>query len=101
MRILFLSDEESKSYWDFYQKEAFEGIDLIVSCGDLDAYYLIFLTTMTSIPVLYVKGNHDILMQKMRLKSGFLTEWSCVEIIFCDAEKCNRNYQQIHVHGKV
>lgn len=59
MRILFLSDEESKSYWDFFRREAFEGIDLIVSCGDLDAEYLSFLTTMTSIPVLYVKGNHD------------------------------------------
>ena len=59
MRILFISDEESKSYWDFFKKEAFEGIDLIVSCGDLDADYLSFLTTMTSIPVLYVKGNHD------------------------------------------
>lgn len=59
MRILFLSDEESKSYWDFFKREAFEGIDLIVSCGDLDADYLSFLTTMTSIPVLYVKGNHD------------------------------------------
>lgn len=59
MRILFISDEESKSYWDFFQKEAFEGIDLIISCGDLDAEYLSFLATMTSIPVLYVKGNHD------------------------------------------
>ena len=59
MKVLFVSDEESKCYWDFFKKEAFEGIDLIVSCGDLDAEYLSFLTTMTSIPVLYVKGNHD------------------------------------------
>lgn len=59
MRILFISDEESKSFWDFFQKEAFEGIDVIVSCGDLKAEYLSFLTTMTSLPVLYVKGNHD------------------------------------------
>lgn len=59
MRILFVSDEESKSYWDFFKKEDFKDIDLIVSCGDLDADYLSFLTTMTSIPVLYVKGNHD------------------------------------------
>ena len=59
MRIMFISDEESKSFWDFFRKESFDGIDLIVSCGDLDADYLSFLTTMTSIPVLYVKGNHD------------------------------------------
>ena len=59
MKILFMSDEESKSYWDYFQKDAFEGVDLIVSCGDLKAEYLSFLATMTSIPVLYVKGNHD------------------------------------------
>ena len=59
MKILFVSDEESKEYWDFFRKEAFEGIDIIVSCGDLKAEYLSFLTTMTSIPVLYVRGNHD------------------------------------------
>lgn len=59
MRILFLSDEESKAYWDYFQKETFEDIDLIVSCGDLKAEYLSFLATMTSLPVLYVRGNHD------------------------------------------
>lgn len=59
MKILFIADEESKAYWDFYRKEAFEDIDLIVSCGDLKAEYLSFLTTMTTLPVLYVRGNHD------------------------------------------
>lgn len=59
MKILFVSDEESKEYWDFFKKETFEGIDIIVSCGDLKAEYLSFLTTMTALPVLYVRGNHD------------------------------------------
>lgn len=59
MKILFMSDEENKAYWDFFKKEDFADIDLIVSCGDLKAEYLSFLTTMTSIPVLYVRGNHD------------------------------------------
>ncbi len=59
MKILFIADEESKLYWDFFKKEYFEGIDLIVSCGDLKASYLSFLATMLSIPVLYVRGNHD------------------------------------------
>ncbi|MBR4026991.1 MAG: metallophosphoesterase family protein [Lachnospiraceae bacterium] len=59
MKILFLSDEESKAYWDYFRKEDFIGIDLIVSCGDLKASYLSFLATMTTIPVLYVHGNHD------------------------------------------
>ena len=59
MKILFLADQESKMYWDFFRKEDFEGIDVIVSCGDLKASYLSFLATMLSIPVLYVRGNHD------------------------------------------
>ena len=59
MKILFIADEESKLYWDFFKKEYFEGVDLIVSCGDLKASYLSFLATMLSIPVLYVRGNHD------------------------------------------
>ena len=33
MRILFLSDKESKSYWDFFQKEAF-GLNCLPK-GDL------------------------------------------------------------------
>ena len=59
MKILFLADVESKLYWDFFHKEDFEGIDLIVSCGDLKASYLSFLATMVAVPVLYVHGNHD------------------------------------------
>lgn len=59
MKILFISDEESKEYWDFFRKESFDDIDIIVSCGDLKAEYLSFLTTMTALPVLYVRGNHD------------------------------------------
>ena len=59
MKILLIADEESKIYWDFFKKEQFEGIDLIISCGDLKPEYLSFLATMTTVPVLYVRGNHD------------------------------------------
>lgn len=59
MKVLVLADIESKAYWDFFRKEDFEGIELIISCGDLKASYLSFLATMVSVPVLYVRGNHD------------------------------------------
>lgn len=59
MRILAVSDVESKLYWDFYERGMLDGIDLIISCGDLDPRYLSFLVTMASVPVLYVHGNHD------------------------------------------
>lgn len=59
MRILVIGDEESKSLWDFYEKSKLEGVDLIISCGDLDPRYLSFLVTLTNVPLLYVHGNHD------------------------------------------
>ena len=59
MRILAIADVESKLLWDYYKKGMLDGIDLIISCGDLDPRYLSFLVTMTTVPVLYVHGNHD------------------------------------------
>lgn len=35
MRILVLADVESKYLWDYFEKEKLDGIDLILSCGDL------------------------------------------------------------------
>ncbi|MCI8321804.1 MAG: metallophosphoesterase [Dorea sp.] len=59
MKILAIADEESAYLWDHFEKEKLEGIDVIISCGDLDPRYLSFLATFTSAPVLYVHGNHD------------------------------------------
>lgn len=59
MRILAIADEESAYLWDHFEKEKLAGIDLIISCGDLNPHYLSFLATFTSAPVLYVRGNHD------------------------------------------
>ena len=59
MKILVLADIESKYYWDFFEKSKLEGIDLILSAGDLSAAYLEFLATYAKCPVLYIHGNHD------------------------------------------
>ncbi len=59
MKILAISDEESKYLWEYFDKSKLTGIDLIISCGDLDPYYLSFLATFATVPVLYVHGNHD------------------------------------------
>lgn len=59
MKILVLADHESKSLYDFYEPEKLQGIDLILSCGDLRANYLSFFATFSCAPVLYIKGNHD------------------------------------------
>ncbi|MDO5382989.1 MAG: metallophosphoesterase [Eubacteriales bacterium] len=59
MKILILSDVESKYLWDYFEKEKLEGIDLILSCGDLKPQYLSFLASFSKVPILYVRGNHD------------------------------------------
>ncbi len=59
MRILVLADEESKYYWDYFEQSKLDGIDLILSCGDLKPEYLSFLATFAKVPILYVRGNHD------------------------------------------
>ncbi len=59
MKILLIADIESKYYYDFFEKNKLEGIDLIISAGDLEADYLSFIATYAKCPVLYVEGNHD------------------------------------------
>ena len=59
MKIMAIADHESELLWDYFDKSYLEGIDVIISCGDLKPQYLSFLATFTTAPVLYVHGNHD------------------------------------------
>lgn len=59
MKILAIADQESPLLWDYFDKSYLEGIDLILSCGDLKPQYLSFLATFAHAPILYVHGNHD------------------------------------------
>lgn len=59
MKILVLADHAEPRLWEYLDKSRLEGIDLIISCGDLPPTYLSFLTCFTHAPVLYVHGNHD------------------------------------------
>lgn len=59
MKILLLADQAVPTLWEHLDRRKLEGIDLILSCGDLPAEYLSFLTCFTHAPILYVHGNHD------------------------------------------
>lgn len=59
IKILLLSDEPAPALWDYFEESRLDGIDLIISCGDLPPQYLSFLATFFIGPVLYVHGNHD------------------------------------------
>lgn len=60
MKILLLSDIADKALWDYLDRSLLEGVELVLSCGDLPAEYLSFLTCFTDAPILYVHGNHDV-----------------------------------------
>ncbi len=64
MKLLLISDEESPYFWDYYKPGRLDGVDLILSCGDLKPEYLRFLVTMGRAPLLYVHGNHDARYEK-------------------------------------
>ena len=59
MKILAISDVASKALWSSQCRERLDGVDLILSCGDLPRAYLEYLTNFTAAPILYVHGNHD------------------------------------------
>lgn len=59
MKLLVVSDEESEFIWNHFDPQPFEGVEVILSCGDLKESYLDFLMTMLHAPLFYVPGNHD------------------------------------------
>lgn len=59
MKILLLADEPDVRLWDHLDKRLLEGVDLVISCGDLPGEYLSFITCFTNAPIVYVHGNHD------------------------------------------
>ena len=40
-------------------RRRYHDVDLIVSCGDMPAVYLEFITSVLNVPLFYVCGNHD------------------------------------------
>lgn len=59
MKILLLADKADPMLWEYLDKSRLNGIDLILSCGDLPAEFLSFLSCFTTAPIVYVPGNHD------------------------------------------
>ncbi len=80
MKILVIADEESKFLWDFFEKSKLEGIDLIISCGDLDPRYLSFLVTLSTVPVLYVNTKKSRRKDALALKTRFMSMKASVSL---------------------
>jgi len=60
MKILTVSDQVESLLYDRFDATRFQGVDLVLACGDLPPEYLTFLVTRLNVPLYFVKGNHDI-----------------------------------------
>ena len=59
MRILAVADAEERALGEHFDPNRWRGVDLIVSCGDLEPEYLDYLVSRLNVPCFYVRGNHD------------------------------------------
>lgn len=60
MKILFVSDTIVPQLENAVNlRRRYTDIELIVSCGDLNAAYLEYITSVLGVPLFYVRGNHD------------------------------------------
>jgi Icc-related predicted phosphoesterase len=74
MKILAISDIESKYLIDFFDASKYKDVDLILSAGDLNSSYLSYVVTMINKPLFYVHGNHD-----MRLLNNPAEGCECID----------------------
>lgn len=60
IRLLAVSDEIDSSLESAATREAMGSIDMVLGAGDLEPPYLGFLADAFRVPLLYVRGNHDV-----------------------------------------
>lgn len=59
MKVLAVSDRVQEHIYSPAVRTRFADVELVIGCGDLPFYYLEYIVTMLSVPVAYVRGNHD------------------------------------------
>jgi uncharacterized protein len=60
IRLLAVSDEIDPALEEAATRRAMGSIDLVLGAGDLEPSYLAFLADAFGVPLLYVRGNHDV-----------------------------------------
>lgn len=60
MKILCVSDTVMPQMENAANlRRRYSDVELVVSCGDMPAVYLEFITSVLNVPLFYVRGNHD------------------------------------------
>ena len=57
-KILSISDIELGLIYSPLISTRFDGVDLVISCGDLPYYYLEYIISTLNVPLYFVRGNH-------------------------------------------
>jgi hypothetical protein len=60
IRLLAASDEPDAALDSAGSRAGLEPLDLVLGAGDLEPSYLSFLADAFCVPLLYVRGNHDV-----------------------------------------
>lgn len=58
-KILSLSDTIVPFIYSTQVRKRFKNVDLILGCGDLKYYYLEYVLNALDVPLFFVRGNHD------------------------------------------
>jgi Icc-related predicted phosphoesterase len=60
VKILCVSDTAVQQMENAaHLRRRYNDVELIVSCGDISASYLDFITSVLNVPLFFVRGNHD------------------------------------------
>ena len=59
MKLLSVSDKKYHLIHSPQVRERFPDADFVIGCGDLPYYYLEYISENLSIPLFYVRGNHN------------------------------------------
>jgi Icc-related predicted phosphoesterase len=63
MKILSVSDVLLTFIYSPQVRARFNDVDLVIACGDLPYYYQEYILNMLDVPLFYVRGNHDQLVE--------------------------------------
>jgi Icc-related predicted phosphoesterase len=59
MKILAVSDQVVDRLYELIPQGHFDGVELIIGCGDLPYDYLEYMVSILNVALFYVPGNHD------------------------------------------
>lgn len=59
MKVLAVSDRVQEQIYSPAVRSRYPDVKVVFACGDLPYYYLEYIVTVLTKPLLYVRGNHD------------------------------------------